>query len=208
VSESGFFPFKTIKFINDPNPKPEPMLDQYYSILEVSPEASVQEIKKAYWRLAKKWHPDINTSEEAAGMFIRIHQAYDILVNGKLPAESVVYTPAYSDSSEDRHYRYKSAYDSYQERAAAFARLQYEEFKRNNELFKQSFWYWPAKAFTYFAWLVGNLAGLICLFFPIWVVFFLKHTGAGITLIPFSLLGIAVMAAAFRFKEEVVERYF
>ena len=187
------------------------MLDRYYTILEVSPQASQHEMKRAYWRLAKKWHPDVNSSPEAADQFIRLHQAYEILVNGKLPPESVVYTPAYSDASEDmigRRYGHKRQHEYYQERAAAFARMQYEEFKRNNELFKRSFWYWPAMAFTYFAWIVGNLAGLGCLLLPLWVVFFLEQTGAGITIIPFSLIGLAVIAAAFRFKQEVVERYF
>ena len=187
------------------------MLDHYYSILEVSPDASKQEIKRAYWRLAKKWHPDINASQEAHDMFIRLHQAYEILVIGKLPSESVIYTPTYDERNWDmnnRVYGQKRQHEFYQERAAAFARMQYEEFKRNNELFKTSLWYWPAKAFTYFAWIIGNLAGLSCLLFPLWVVFFLKHTGAGITLIPFSLIGLAVIAAATRFKQDVVERYF
>ena len=36
----------------------------YYSILGVDKNASEDEIKSAYRRLAKKYHPDINKSEE------------------------------------------------------------------------------------------------------------------------------------------------
>jgi DnaJ-class molecular chaperone len=77
------------------------MLDEYYQILEVPLSASRHEIKRAYWRLAKKWHPDVNPSEEAQVQFIRINQAYEILANGKLPPKPVVYTPSYADSQEE-----------------------------------------------------------------------------------------------------------
>lgn len=191
------------------------MLDEYYSILEVEPGADKRDIKRAYWRLAKQWHPDINSSEEAQEKFIRIHQAYEILVNGKPAPQPIEYTSSAADLNEELInwlYYQKKYHENYwaahQERAAHFARLQYEDFKRNNEIFKNSFWYWPAKAFTYFAWFIGNIAGLSCLFFPLWIAFILGQLGAGITLFPFSLLGFVVIAAAFRFKQEVVERYF
>ncbi len=186
------------------------MLDEYYRILEIPPDASKQEIKRAYWRQAKKWHPDVNPSEEAQTQFIRLNQAYEILVNGKLPPKPVVYTPSYTDSQEEllqRLYRQKRYREQYQERAAQFARMQYEEFKKNNEIFKSSFWYIPAKIFTYFAWIVGNLVGVGFLFTPLLVVFLLEQTGAGLVLIPFSLMGLVLIAAAFRFKRDV-ERYF
>src|SRR4051812_34659483 len=104
------------------------MLDEYYHILEIPPDATKQEIKRAYWRLAKKWHPDVNPSEEAQTQFIRLNQAYEILVNGKLPPKPVVYTPSYAESEEEllqRLYRQKRYREQYQERAAQFARMQY-----------------------------------------------------------------------------------
>ena len=53
----------------------------YYEILGVDRNATAQEIKKAYRRLAKKWHPDLNRDNvEVAGQKMReINIAYDTL---------------------------------------------------------------------------------------------------------------------------------
>ena len=41
------------------------MFKDYYAVLDISSSASLQEIKSAYYTQSKKWHPDINKSEEA-----------------------------------------------------------------------------------------------------------------------------------------------
>jgi curved DNA-binding protein CbpA len=51
----------------------------YYSILGVQPSASESEIKKAFRRLAVRYHPDKNSSLEAKGRFQEINEAYDVL---------------------------------------------------------------------------------------------------------------------------------
>jgi curved DNA-binding protein len=52
----------------------------YYKILGVSREATDKEIKKAYHRLAQKWHPDKNPGDsQAAEHFKGINEAYSVL---------------------------------------------------------------------------------------------------------------------------------
>ena len=55
----------------------------YYEILGVAKDAGAGEIKKAYRRLALKWHPDRNKSPEAEKRFKEINEAYEILSNSK-----------------------------------------------------------------------------------------------------------------------------
>ncbi len=54
-----------------------------YAVLGVSPNASDEEITKAYRKLAKKYHPDLNQGNvEAAKKMSEINAAYDMIKNG------------------------------------------------------------------------------------------------------------------------------
>ena len=54
-------------------------MNDYYNVLEISSSATQKDIKKAYRRLAKKYHPDMNASKDAAARFKEVSQAYDVL---------------------------------------------------------------------------------------------------------------------------------
>ena len=51
----------------------------YYELLEVQRDVNAQEIRRAYRRLARKYHPDVNKSPDAATRFSEIQEAYDVL---------------------------------------------------------------------------------------------------------------------------------
>lgn len=55
----------------------------YYEILGVGKQADADEIKSAYRRLAKKYHPDLNKAPEAAEKFKEINEAYEVLGDDK-----------------------------------------------------------------------------------------------------------------------------
>lgn len=54
-------------------------------VLSLEVEASIEEITHTYRELAKKWHPDHNPSKDAEAMFIRINEAYEILLQHHRP---------------------------------------------------------------------------------------------------------------------------
>ena len=50
----------------------------YYAVLGVPRGAGTREIKRAYWRLAKKHHPD-RKGEVRSEEFVRVQEAYEVL---------------------------------------------------------------------------------------------------------------------------------
>ncbi len=51
----------------------------YYQILGVSRAADESEIKKAYRKLARKYHPDVNQDAGAEDKFKQVNEAYEVL---------------------------------------------------------------------------------------------------------------------------------
>ena len=59
----------------------------YYEILGVDRTASADEIQRAYRKLARQWHPDVNKSPEAENTFKDVSEAYDALSDPDLRAK-------------------------------------------------------------------------------------------------------------------------
>jgi DnaJ-class molecular chaperone len=59
------------------------MSDDYYKILDIPKTASNDEIQKAYRKLARKHHPDLNKDDPkgAKEKFQKVQEAYDVLIN-------------------------------------------------------------------------------------------------------------------------------
>ena len=71
------------------------MVKNYYKTLGLSTSATKAEIKIAYRKLAKKYHPDKNKSQQASQLFIEVNEAYAYLSNesSTFQTKNIVKTP-------------------------------------------------------------------------------------------------------------------
>lgn len=102
-------------------------LTDYYKILGLTPDASVEDIKKAYRVKARQYHPDINHASDAKDLFIIITEAYDFLISyhEKIKSDEEAYHQAIEDWRKYRQHRSRK-------RAHAYARAPYSTFKKSN----------------------------------------------------------------------------
>ncbi|MGM1458850.1 MAG: DnaJ domain-containing protein, partial [Columbia Basin potato purple top phytoplasma] len=57
------------------------MKKDYYDVLQISRNASEEEIKSSYRKLVKKYHPDVSKEANAAEKFKEVQEAYQVLSN-------------------------------------------------------------------------------------------------------------------------------
>ena len=79
----------------------------YYQTLAISKNASPSEVKKAYYQLAKKHHPDKNPNDpKAAALFQEISEAYEVLGDEEKRSE---YDNLFASTSTSYGYDFKSS---------------------------------------------------------------------------------------------------
>ena len=101
-------------------------LSEYYEILGLPVNSSIDEIKKAYRKKARLFHPDINHAPDAVNQFIKLTEAYDFIIanhgrafSGNNDYEKVM--------EEWRKYRQGRS----RQRANYYARSSYNRFKNS-----------------------------------------------------------------------------
>jgi len=105
-------------------------ITDYYEILDLPVNSTIDEIKKAYRKKARLYHPDINPAIDAKDQFINVTVAYEFLIayHEKIKSDD----QAYNEAMEDwRKYRQ----DRSRKRATAYARTSYGTFK-NSKFYK------------------------------------------------------------------------
>ncbi|MEL6558619.1 MAG: DnaJ domain-containing protein [Bacteroidota bacterium] len=106
------------------------MKNYYLELLQLESGATKADIKKAYRRLSKKYHPDINNSEDAKEKFIAINEAYNFLNQvGPTPhRETISYD--YDPLAEEYRRKREQAREKARQKAEVEARLKQKMYQR------------------------------------------------------------------------------
>jgi hypothetical protein len=168
-------------------------LNDYYNELGLPSNADINELKHAYRSKAKKLHPDLNVSSDAENDFIRVHKAYETILNhmqGK--ARAKVY--------DDVLYEFRKEYRKQQ--VYNFARKQYEERNKEWEAYHNSPYAWIFKVLYYGLFYLYIFCAMVFSFVPIWAglaggLFYLAIS------LPLYVLAYFTVKMAMQWKKEI-----
>ena len=158
-------------------------MTSYHKILGIQPGASKGQIKNAYRKLAKEYHPDINKSENAHDKFLEISEAYEVLYDGKIAKQKARNATQRTQSAKEKYWHvYKPPKDEqaraewervdaerrqyYKEKAERNAQKRYQAFKDDHDAFTKSFFYTPSLILYYLVQLLGVLFCLSMVILP------------------------------------------
>lgn len=144
-------------------------LTDYYEILGLPVNSSLDEIKKAYRKKARLYHPDVNPAPGAKDLFISATEAYEFLIANieKITSDEHAYYQAMEDW---RKYRQ----DRSRRRANAYARTSFGRFK-NTKFYKTTRIF--DRTLIYFSFGVSVLVLIYTIF---GYIFRLKHPIPGL----------------------------
>ena len=128
------------------------MMDDPYKVLGLGPDASDEDVKRAYRRLAKKYHPDLNPGDEAAAKKMQeVNAAYEQIKN---PDKTSQHSGGYGGYSQYDPFggfggyqqrTYTDSGDHYQQAASNYIRFgRYQEALNalNNATERNARWYY------------------------------------------------------------------
>ncbi|WP_194974203.1 J domain-containing protein [Aquiflexum lacus] len=110
-------------------------MKNYYLILGLNENASQEEIKRAYRKLALQWHPDKNLSPEAHEKFIEINEAYLVLSD---PIKRSTFDQILNSSKQvntakpkSESYDFEEFVNEAREKAKKYAGFSFDEFSKS-----------------------------------------------------------------------------
>lgn len=165
-------------------------MHRYYKILEINENSSIEEIKQAYRRLAKKYHPDINKSPGAQERFIQINEAYEVLIHEASYAQT--------QQQNQEQFDLDAFLKAVREEAERQARMRYEKFRQQHEAFRQSGLYDLGLFIKFLGRIVLPFFGLALVAIPIIVSINEKSIGPFFYLFLFWVIGGFVLFDAFQ----------
>lgn len=163
------------------------MID-YYAVLELPEDASEEEIRKAFRTMAKRYHPDVNSSQDAEARFLLVHKAYEVLMNRQ---KRFVYDQE-SKSTSDPFYRYAAWAKEQQARQEAEARRRHQDFLRRKKYIQDSRMYYPYMVVLYIA-AIGLIGLSLLVLIGCAFVIFQYHIFMFFFLLPFICVAAYVL---------------
>ena len=108
------------------------IFEKYYRILELPVESTDQEIKAAYRRLAKLYHPDKSGNDATRERFIDVNEAYEVLIRREdYIRDAVLRFKKRHETRENAYGRPSRDYAAgARERAAGNSHMRYQEFEK------------------------------------------------------------------------------
>lgn len=144
-------------------------LIDYYHVLGLSTDATVDDIKKAYRSKARQYHPDINNAPDAGEHFIAITEAYDFLIayHERIISDEEAYNQAIADWKKYRQTRSR--------------RRAYVYSKSSFSTFKNSRYYKTTRIFDGTTIIYGFIISIMIIIYTIIGYFYrLKHPLPGL----------------------------
>ncbi|WP_157446994.1 J domain-containing protein [Cytophaga aurantiaca] len=177
-------------------------INTYYDLLEIPQNATIEQIRKAYRKKAKQYHPDTSGQSNAHMHFLILRQAYEILIDAN---KRHLYDMAMISNSE-----HLLTYGQWKEierrKIEELEEKAFQDFLKRKEAFQQSKYFKPAKALLLLAPFVFYLFGIGILFSCLWLMW-TYHLMFFFIFLPFICLAVFLLLATPKWLREA-KRYF